>query len=584
MSAKIALKILTLFVILVIFVTGCVGMAEEVPIIETSDKLEFSVEESEVTATENYKLPKATITPQPISTQIVIETKRVETPEPVQTEYSNSANLPILPTLKVEENGEIKVFFGDFYRELPLSKNSNVKVIPDSIVIHTDGQSGNYPEKWNTMSTYWGLGDTKSVHFAVSQDGISQMLPMGETQIERCNGTLEQWNDNGDWVDYDGHSIQIEMGGRDFDYIMTGQASPKMVEVVEVTTGKTIDLVVSLMIFYDIPFENIVGHYQIGRGKIDPGYMYFEQYFLPLLEKRFKEFESISFFSEGRRRVYELMKSYGYIEDYQLSEEYWKKMDERIVKYGRAERILTLEFHGDEYDMFDGFYSMNQESFKKQIKYLMENDYHFSTIHEVKGFVEGWLDLPKRSVILTSDPGPLAWESTERIIIAFSELEAEYGYKPHINTFIVPQGLSEEENYLCKGNSCWLSYVHAIENGYFSLGTHTYWHNHHDQVSEISAKQDIKMSQDLIAENTGVTVYAISWPYEICSPYKDMLVAELGITLGFGGLSDGGKENYTYNSDPRILCLPRLFPENPSGFSGRPGGKTLVEMLKEAEK
>ncbi|MBW6441821.1 polysaccharide deacetylase family protein [Patescibacteria group bacterium] len=285
-------------------------------------------------------------------------------------------------------------------------------------------------------------------------------------------------------------------------------------------------------------------------------------------------------FVEERIKIRELMEKYNYIDSYQLSDEYWEKMGQRIDLYGVANKIVSLEFHGDVYDMYPN-YAMTEESFIKQITYLMENDYHFVTIHEIQGFVYGWLNLPARSVILTTDPGRMVWESNERMVENFAELEKIYGYKPHMNTFIVTQGLSEEENYHCKDNRCWLSYTKGVENGYFSLGTHTHWHNRHNEVTEYSAMSDIKMSQEIIFENTGIQVYALSWPYEICSPYSKMLVEELDITIGFGGWSKT-TDNYVYILDNQPLCLPRLFPENPNGLSGRPKGMSLAEMLDEA--
>jgi len=286
-------------------------------------------------------------------------------------------------------------------------------------------------------------------------------------------------------------------------------------------------------------------------------------------------------FVAERENIFDLMKKYNYEDTYHLSDEYWEKLDDRISKYGKAERILALEFHGDEYDMYDSNYAMSVESFTKQISELMENDYHFVTVHELQGFVSGWLDLPKRSVILTTDPGKLVWESTERMVQTFTELDATFGYKPHMITFIVSYGMNEIENFHCKENRCWLAYINAVESSYFSLGTHTHWHNYHDSVTEYSAKLDIQLSQNLIFENTGIQVYALSWPYEVCSPYTEMLVNELGITLGFGGVSRPG-DNYVQKSDPQFLCMPRLFPENPNGYSGRPAGNTLQDMLFDA--
>jgi hypothetical protein len=186
----------------------------------------------------------------------------------------------LLPNV-CEETG--KYYFGDYYVELPRSSYINQLIIPDTIILHTDGQSGDRPEAWNTMTTYWGLGYDKSVHFAVSQDGVLQMLPMYTATVMHGIGVEPGTTAEGIYANYNTHSIQIEMAGRNYDLIVTGHANPVMEEVVEVTTQKTIDLVVTLMAFYDIPIDNVLGHYQINAGNRDPGSLYFEQYFLPRL-------------------------------------------------------------------------------------------------------------------------------------------------------------------------------------------------------------------------------------------------------------------------------------------------------------
>jgi len=84
----------------------------------------------------------------------------------------------------------------------------------------------------------------------------------------------------------DSHSVQIEMGGRSYNDMLNGKATPAMVRSIEMITAQTVDLVLVLMETYDIPIENVIGHYEVeGSGKTDPGNTYFEQYFLPLLEE-----------------------------------------------------------------------------------------------------------------------------------------------------------------------------------------------------------------------------------------------------------------------------------------------------------
>jgi len=44
------------------------------------------------------------------------------------------------------------------------------------------------------------------------------------------------------------------------------------------------------MLFYDIPIENVLGHDQIQKGKVDPGRLYMEQYFLPRLKDLYDKY------------------------------------------------------------------------------------------------------------------------------------------------------------------------------------------------------------------------------------------------------------------------------------------------------
>ncbi|OGC45257.1 hypothetical protein A2V49_01500 [candidate division WWE3 bacterium RBG_19FT_COMBO_34_6] len=180
--------------------------------------------------------------------------------------------------------GRTYIYFGDYYKELPRSAYVSRIIVPDTIVIHTDDQSGNIPERWNTLTTWYGLegreGGGRSVHFGVSLDGVAQYLPMFTNAVIQCRGV---------GLYTDRHSIQIEMGGRTYDYLITGKASPEMEKSIRTTTGFTVKLTASLMEYYKISLENVVGHYKVGLGKSDPGQLYFEQYFLPELEKEIEK-------------------------------------------------------------------------------------------------------------------------------------------------------------------------------------------------------------------------------------------------------------------------------------------------------
>ncbi len=185
--------------------------------------------------------------------------------------------LPVPPRFENSDEGE-RVYFGDAYKQLPEADTVDEIIVPELIIIHTDGQTANLPRDWNTDSTYHGLGEWYSVHFAVSQYDILQMLPMYPDGVLHGSGAAPQFNDQGEWVTYNNRSIHIEMSGHDYNALIA-------------TTDKTTDLVVSLMWFYQIDPANVLGHYQVGRGKADPGNLYFEQYFIPQLQEKWESFQ-----------------------------------------------------------------------------------------------------------------------------------------------------------------------------------------------------------------------------------------------------------------------------------------------------
>lgn len=236
--------------------------------------------------------PSATNTPLPSPT-----TPPTKTPPPQASATPTLAPtpdplalLPVQPRIETADDGQ-RVYFGDAYKQLPEADIVDEIIVPELIIIHTDGQTANLPRDWSTESTYHGLGEWYSVHFAVSQYDILQMLPMYPDGVLHGSGAAPQYNDQGEWVTYNNRSIHIEMSGHNFNALIEGWANPEMTEAIEKTTDKTTDLVVSLLWFYHIDPTNVFGHYQVGRGKPDPGNLYFEQYFLPQLQEKWEAFQ-----------------------------------------------------------------------------------------------------------------------------------------------------------------------------------------------------------------------------------------------------------------------------------------------------
>ncbi len=277
----------------------------------------------------------------------------------------------------------------------------------------------------------------------------------------------------------------------------------------------------------------------------------------------------------AREHITARMRAYGDVQDAYLSDDYWQQLEARLARCGSAQDILTLEFHGDSYNMYDGRYSMNPQVFRAQVEYLMQQDYHFATLHEVEGFVQGWLALPSCSVILTTDVSDEHAASLLSIASTFADLEAQYGYAPHMIAFIWTGAMASG---VCWGGGCWEDLNEALETGYFTFGTHSDSHQDFGQITPAEQTEDLQRSIHDMQAEMGLTPYALAWPFETCSAYPDT-ISSLGITLAWGGVTKPMEQNFTSWLDPRPLCLPRMLPPNIEGISMRPPGYTLQQML-----
>lgn len=283
-------------------------------------------------------------------------------------------------------------------------------------------------------------------------------------------------------------------------------------------------------------------------------------------------------YSEARERILSRMQSYGVVQESYLTDAYWQQLMARIEAYGPAKNILTLELHGDDYEMYDGGYNMTPESFREQIDAMMTNDYHFVTMHEAEGFIYGWLELPARSVILTTDISDLHVDSLTSITSTFSELASKYGYTPHMLVFIWTGAMDVGE---CADLTCWDTLNTSNTSGYFTFGSHSTTHRDFGQISLEEGLLDLQKSNQAILDNMNIQVYTLAWPFETCSPYPESMT-QIGITLGWGGNTKPMSQNFAAWEDERPLCLPRLLPPNIQGISMRPAGMTLQDMLNSA--
>ena len=276
------------------------------------------------------------------------------------------------------------------------------------------------------------------------------------------------------------------------------------------------------------------------------------------------------------------IESYGQLDPDQISQTYIERLQRQVSKYGKAKYITALEYHGDDYTMYENAYSMDPATFKTQIETLMQQEYHFVTLPELEAFVYGNIDLPSRSIILTSDLSALHIASLASITQTFKELEAQYGYRPHLQVFIWVGDMQSDLNSNCKEDACWQAIRTAKDSGYFSFGSHSWSHSDASKWHIDITKADFEKANKAIKENTGLTAYSLAWPFESAYEYTDRL-SESGFTLAFGGLTRLSGPQMVQFDDPTPMRLPRLLPPAINGLSMRPKAATLQQILDEQE-
>ncbi len=233
-------------------------------------KTEVTIENPIPTA---VSTPTSTPTPAPTPTP-------TSTPTPTPMPIPTPTQVP-LPYVKCPENGPGYICFGDYYKELPKTAWKDTNIVPRYIILHWDGRPEKPYDKWLSTGTWFGLGSTKSAHFGVGIDGVGQFLPMFVDSVKQSKAA-DNWT-------MDAQSINIEIAGRNFNAIVTGEANEEMRVTIETVTNLALELVLKLMNQYNIPIENLVGHYQILNGKVDPGDLWLQEYFLPKLRDKLED-------------------------------------------------------------------------------------------------------------------------------------------------------------------------------------------------------------------------------------------------------------------------------------------------------
>jgi hypothetical protein len=249
-----------------------------------------------------------------------------------------------------------------------------------------------------------------------------------------------------------------------------------------------------------------------------------------------------------------------------------------LEEQGPAQSIPAFEYHGDNYRIPFGaaVVELDPEGFESQMAWFHENHVHAITGEELRQWLSGNLELPARSVILTFDLGNNGINSVPRMLEVFRK------YQMFGLFTITHYGMDAGTSNLCPDDRCWEAFRIAHNSGYATIGTHTISHSDFSQKDEADGLAELEESKRIIEEKigNGCEIFILTWPLEAVPVWAQDL-KNIGIDIAFGGYTYPILENAVWKNKPEDwFKLPRILPPNSNGISGRPGGKTLEEIMK----
>lgn len=290
----------------------------------TPSKEVVTVLASSSTHTEQASLPtQKEIKPSPTPTAKPI--KSTPTPEIMESPVSTEQPAFIFQQSVVQpqtKDPTKEIRFIENYHLIDTTNKIDKKVVPKMIIIHWGGgtSGGGYAKSIVNaffeykISGHTGLKQTLDAHFGVGVDGIIQLLPMYEGYVQYSYGAAG-------YAD----AINIEMAGQDF--IKKGKLMVPKKEI-----DNTVMLVADLMVQYNIPFKNIVGHDQADSVK--------EMYYLNKSGQRINKFYYLKYGEEPGKNATPLATFYNAQGDAYIS---YVEPDENVVD----KQPVDIEIIGD---------------------------------------------------------------------------------------------------------------------------------------------------------------------------------------------------------------------------------------------
>ncbi len=180
----------------------------------------------------------------------------------------------------------------------------------------------------------------------------------------------------------------------------------------------------------------------------------------------------------------------------------------------------------------DGNYSVKPELFEKQLKHLKKLDYVSISPEDLKGFLDGKINLSRRSILITFDDG-----FKDNYSIAYPLLKK---YNFTATFFISARHIGKLSDYSEKiKNKEMMSFAELselIENG-FTVANHFYSHRNLTEISDQEIESEFNHACEILSNivNSENDLKYVAYPRNRTTSNVFATLKKVGVKLGFGG-------------------------------------------------
>jgi len=178
-------------------------------------------------------------------------------------------------------------------------------------------------------------------------------------------------------------------------------------------------------------------------------------------------------------------------------------------------------------------YTVYEDEFKEQLRYLIEKGYYFLTVDEINKYVHNEISVPEKSVLITFDDVDVSVYEN-----AFPFLLEE---KIPFTLFIIT---GEVGNPDFKGleMASWDQVKEMYDSGLATVGVHTHQMHKLDKRSNPpffypnkvdDFTEDTRLTISTVEQKLGITPIYYAYPYGFGTPETDEVILDLGYKLIF---------------------------------------------------